>query len=320
MPDTSDVEAALVTLAAGILYPPGTPTTGASVAGVETRVFRGWPTNKTLDPDLKAGRAHVSVFQEPGFFRLGDGALNRIISHPGAAPGLVLAVTGSTVQITGQATAGQVVGVKIGATTYTYIVQANATLATIAVALAGMIADPGLVDQGGTALTTEGGVPLMMTPSAVVTAYPNTAGTSGVTMTTLGGDPTGNTAPNPALMARIDIGTTLPVDARVGTPGLEVTRLRDQEARFSLSIWAPDPAKRDVLGKLLSAAIAGAPFLALPDQETGRVMGRGSRSVDTTQKENLWRRDLLVTVEWWETTSRAVPPALWPNTAVTFTR
>lgn len=63
MADMTDVAAALVTLCAGIIYPNGTGS--PSITGDPILIYQGWPNAVQLAKDLKAGKAHVSVFPAP---------------------------------------------------------------------------------------------------------------------------------------------------------------------------------------------------------------------------------------------------------------
>ncbi len=63
MADVSDVETALVTLIAAIVYPLGTGQ--PSIAATPIAVYAGWPNPQQLDVDLPAGKCHVSIFPRP---------------------------------------------------------------------------------------------------------------------------------------------------------------------------------------------------------------------------------------------------------------
>lgn len=63
MADLSDVETALVSIVAGILYPSG--TSQASAVGIPCKVYAGWPSADSLDQDLAAGIANITVFPRP---------------------------------------------------------------------------------------------------------------------------------------------------------------------------------------------------------------------------------------------------------------
>lgn len=63
MADLTDVAAAIVTLCSGIIYPNGTGS--ASITGSPVLVYQGWPNANQLAADLRADKAHVSVFPAP---------------------------------------------------------------------------------------------------------------------------------------------------------------------------------------------------------------------------------------------------------------
>lgn len=63
MADLTDVENALVTLISGTVYPNGTAQ--PSVAAAPVKVYAGWPASASLDADLVAGTANITVFPRP---------------------------------------------------------------------------------------------------------------------------------------------------------------------------------------------------------------------------------------------------------------
>lgn len=58
-----DVLDALASTINSAIYPGGVGT--PSAAGVAALIYPGWPTPEKLDTDIKAGRAHISVFPRP---------------------------------------------------------------------------------------------------------------------------------------------------------------------------------------------------------------------------------------------------------------
>ena len=63
MPDLSDVSAQIATICAATCYPNGTGS--PSIAGVDIRIFEGWPVPAQLDADIAAGKINVSVYPVP---------------------------------------------------------------------------------------------------------------------------------------------------------------------------------------------------------------------------------------------------------------
>ena len=95
---------------------------------------------------------------------------------------------------------------------------------------------------------------------------------------------------------------TLPPTARigalrVGVTGTVVRPTRQQERLFQITVWADTPAHRDAVAAALDAALSDMPRLVMPDDTWARLRYRNSPNTDKSQKANLYRRDLLYTVE-----------------------
>jgi hypothetical protein len=150
MADLSDVQNVLVGLIAGWLYPNG--TNQPSATGFNVRVGAGWPTQANLDTDLAQGIAHVSVYAT---------AIERKTTRymqgwqPLAtfAPTITLSKAGNVVTVGGAMPvpfSAQNLAVFVGNSPYSYSVQPTDTLASIAAALAAIIAQdyPGTTSAG----------------------------------------------------------------------------------------------------------------------------------------------------------------------------
>jgi len=61
--------------------------------------------------------------------------------------------------------------------------------------------------------------------------------------------------------------------------------------------WAPTPAIRDAIGKVLEPAFKLQPRIVLPDNTVARLLYRGTIETDTLQKQRIYRRNLLYEVE-----------------------
>jgi hypothetical protein len=85
---------------------------------------------------------------------------------------------------------------------------------------------------------------------------------------------------------------------RVGSTGTTITELRRQERQFQISTWAPNPDLRDAIAAPVDVAIANSPFIGLADGTKGRLIYRSSALIDTDQKQGIFRRDLIVSVEY----------------------
>ena len=140
MADISDVSNTLVGLIAGALYPNGTGQ--ASAVGASCRVGSGWPSKAQLDPDLAHGIVNVSVYptsieHKTSRYMPQWQEINRF------PPTVTLTGASQTITVGGTIAApfhAQNTAVLIGGHAFTYAVQATDTLATVASALAALIA------------------------------------------------------------------------------------------------------------------------------------------------------------------------------------
>jgi hypothetical protein len=149
MADMSDVEAALVALIAGALFPGVTYLPGAATAsvpaGLTVSVYRGYPEADSLDPLLTAGQAVVSIFTQPNASRDTTRYPRLPLQTAVGTVTLTAQVNGAQVFFGGTGGAGQVVGVFTGGFGYAYRLLANDTPTSVAAALvAGNATIPGI--------------------------------------------------------------------------------------------------------------------------------------------------------------------------------
>lgn len=85
---------------------------------------------------------------------------------------------------------------------------------------------------------------------------------------------------------------------RVGATGTLSRELARQEREFQITIWAPNPAIRDAVAKPVDLALRKVPFLTLPDGYAARLLYKGSPFSDAASKQDVWRRDLIYSVEY----------------------
>lgn len=86
--------------------------------------------------------------------------------------------------------------------------------------------------------------------------------------------------------------------ARVGGSGTSIMETRRQERVMQITAWADTPARRDAVIQAIDPVLAQIQFLTLVDQTAARLIYRSSRKDDMVQKANLYRRDLLYSVEY----------------------
>lgn len=140
MADVIDVQNALVALAAQFLYPNGTAQ--ACAAGVPVRIYAGWPQANSLDSDLAAGIAHVSIYPtriERNTTRYPKDWQTLAIN----AATLTLTAAGLQITVGGAMPAqffAQNVMAMVNGQPYVYATQAGDTLTSIATGLATAIA------------------------------------------------------------------------------------------------------------------------------------------------------------------------------------
>lgn len=91
---------------------------------------------------------------------------------------------------------------------------------------------------------------------------------------------------------------------RAGTFGNSLRELKRQRRDIQIALWASTPSLRDQVAILLDPALAAMEFIALADGTAGRMVYVGSPHDDTVQKEILYRRNLIYSVEYGTTQSR----------------
>jgi hypothetical protein len=89
--------------------------------------------------------------------------------------------------------------------------------------------------------------------------------------------------------------------ARVGGSGSQQTEVGRVEQVFQITVWANTPANRKAIASLIVPALMSNHFLTLADSSSARLILKGQRDDDVPQKELLYRRDIMVTVEYAET-------------------
>jgi hypothetical protein len=156
MADISDVENAVVAIIASSLGLGDTYLAGSLVlcepVGVKCRVYRGWPVKGSLDDDIAAGIANITVFPVAGSTRNVTRHLLTWRNGPVVAPTITVSVSGNTVTFGGVGGPGQVAGFRYGPSSggpsYAYRLTAQDTPGSVAAALAAMA--PGVTALGAT--------------------------------------------------------------------------------------------------------------------------------------------------------------------------
>lgn len=149
MADLSQVSAALVALVAGRLYPGGT---GApSIVAAPVIVYAGWPRPGSLEADLPAGKVHVSVWATDSVRSdIRPPVWREQSIQPATMAGIA---SGQSVAIAGTATPGHSVALLVDGRPYVVPTPAGSTPATVAAALAALIAADQPASAAGAVLT-----------------------------------------------------------------------------------------------------------------------------------------------------------------------
>lgn len=263
MSDTIDVQNVLAGIAASAIYPNGTGA--ASITGTPVVVYAGWPASSTLTADLQAGKCHVTVFptqieRNVTRYRTNQHVMNRV-------PATITAtVSGQTITFGGTVQVPQNIAIFVNGVPFTYAVQANDTLTSIATALATAISS--VATEGCVEVETESGVQIVLEQPA--------------------------TSNGPVLT----LGNTSRIGAvRIGSYANTAAEFKRQERVFMVTIWADTPAHRDTIGAAVDVALMQLEWLTMPDGYAARIIYKNSPVSDGLQKEYLYRRDLNYSVE-----------------------
>lgn len=94
--------------------------------------------------------------------------------------------------------------------------------------------------------------------------------------------------------------------ARVGGSGQKVIENGRVEQIFQVTIWTNSPANRKTIASLIVSPIMATRFLTLADTTSAALLLKSQRDDDVPQKELLYRRDIMISVEYVETVSIGV--------------
>jgi hypothetical protein len=274
MAGLSDVTTALGKLAEAALYPGQVTPSGNSVAGMPVLVQVGWPDPRSLDTMIAAKKAQVTVYPRPvehnttRYPRTWTVGAKKPATFTLVQNGQQITVSGSQPNPFYQ----QNFVVFANGKPYIYSAAPNDTAEAIAAALAQLIAvdipevgNPLLATEDDGVIGTEDGLNLV-------------AGLSGDTIT----------LPSAAVIGAL----------RVGTGAFATQEVKRQERQFQLVVWAASIRARDDVSNALDVAIGLTDRLSLADGCRGRLLYKGSPYTDFDQKQGIFRRDFLVSVEY----------------------
>jgi hypothetical protein len=267
MADISDVTGYLAQAAVNAVYPNGTGQ--ASVAGMDVRVFEGWPIPDQLDldigghmlslgnPPVQVSRpggpaANVSVYPMLGATIEPPQILNNTYTIVPPVFGMGLTVTGTpggtpiTVTVSGQPTAGE------------YLT---------------LIADRQFMYSASATTTAS-----ILTQLATQFAVNYSGVTSSATQITI-----------PALFD---------FAARQGAPGTLARVTHRQHQQIMITTWAPNHTARSVIAAAIDVAIKNQILVVMPDTSTAKVCYSRTNMIDEQTIRTIYRRDLIYEVEY----------------------
>jgi hypothetical protein len=97
------------------------------------------------------------------------------------------------------------------------------------------------------------------------------------------------------------------VQARIASTGQIYVEQKRQEKTYWITCWCPNPTMRDTLAPAIDVALSELDFISLADGTVGRIRYASSRTSDEGQKVQIYRRDLVYTVEYGTGTITTAP-------------
>ncbi len=92
--------------------------------------------------------------------------------------------------------------------------------------------------------------------------------------------------------------------ASVGVTGTSLMEIgRQQRPDPGFTVWAYSPSARDAIIKAVDPAMALLFFITLPDGSAARMIYHGSPQTDRVEKQQIYRRDLIYSIEYATTVS-----------------
>lgn len=259
MADITDVTAYLATRAAVAVYPSGT---GApSVAGIDCRIFEGWPVGDQLENDLT------------GFMLDASGV--KIVRPRGPC---------ANVSVFPPLGTGKTVYQNLD-NTYVIappVVTSTATLAGNVITVTGPL-DPGefltlVLDDG--VVCSRGGADVAAMLSALAADLVDAGYAATATATTL-------TVP-----FRYEL------VMRQGGTGVLGRAIHRQSQSVMVSVWAPSRTTRTALANAIDIAIKKRIKVTMPDTSQALVIFSRTNIIDDDQAKGLYRRDLIYDVDY----------------------
>lgn len=263
MADLSEIMTRLAVIASDAVYPDGTGS--PSVAGIDVRVFEGWPNPDQLDRDM-AGQmfsgtparvvdrpdgvvANVSVYPMPGTGIVVHQLMNhtKVITPPTYGLSVSINAAGDKITVSGQPSTGEYL---------TLLCDDSVILSQTGATTADLLAN--LAEEAEIAY-----------PSGVI-----------VTSTTL------------------EIAVTRGIVVRQGGIGILGRATHRQRHPVMISVWAPTHTSRATLSAAIDNALKQNIILTMADTSQALLVYNRTHLHDEKQASTIYRRDLIFDVEY----------------------
>ncbi len=102
---------------------------------------------------------------------------------------------------------------------------------------------------------------------------------------------------------------------RVAADTADARELRRQTQSFRVTLWCGDPVSRDVASAAVDLALGTTDFMTLPDGSSARMRFETTASSDREEEADLYRRDLVYSVEYATVLLSQLPTMLFGDLA-----
>lgn len=102
---------------------------------------------------------------------------------------------------------------------------------------------------------------------------------------------------------------------RVAADAGDARELRRQQQSFRVTLWCGDPASRDVVSAAVDLALGALDFMTLPDGSSARLRFETTSSTDRQEEADLYRRDLVYSVDYATVLLSQLPTMLFGDLA-----
>ena len=104
--------------------------------------------------------------------------------------------------------------------------------------------------------------------------------------------------------------------ARVEGSAKSWQETRRQEQAITVTLWCPDPFTRDSLSTFVDSGLSQIDWLTLSDGTSARLMFKATNVIDTAENADVYRRDLVFTVEYPTIIQQLSPAMLFGTTVI----